>query len=862
MQINLCLLYTFPSYSITIRTADVQNFIHVLPSKDWEPGLREAAYQALLRERYDHENLREHLFAAPIIGRQDTSSPFGDIAILARGQLYATREGFQFVQDVENHCNNCKRQWKPYGHERLLALWTVKRLRHRDNYRGHRYEMEYTISPMSAAIREDFVTRNGGFDYGVPGHVFIVKTDPPIQNVGHNYRETFIDKYPRAFDAQRTTQWYTNRDPLREHPPIQYLPPPRVNNYETVQYSTSPNQIYRPGILIGISPNGYKHYIHDIPELPPNVDLKHYDLYKNLIETLARKASTTQYSTSVILTPPQNFVNPKTKATTQQNHVTLIPIDQTTFAPISVGFLFPLTTELQHRKPQTTTETFIKPIKTTTSYQPTTVLTQTPQTTTYKVQTQMHFFIPTEGEEDITQATKTSTTSTQNKSEEVIDIFPEPKIENKYPDSINAQLSPPNKDMEVTSYETPTGQSSASHDTSTSIPFPKIAMKLMSTRKLNTPTTTLSPNTITERQTNIKTMAKPTPTNEIKTVKSISITTNYYVAEEDTTETETQSQYIPTTLKITTTTNQTIPPIQIPTTTKRSFRKPTKTTTELVESTSIGTDSQSTSLFSTVSAPSTSMHISTETALLNKETSTSALLQPTSEPAIRIKPTRSKVQTFTIEETDINIFGDEITATEKNKKPQLTVVPKHFNTKDIDDIFGNTQTKQTLNETSTIVNTPKIIYSNFFEASTITQLPTTILEETSTETTLQTYKTDSTQQESSTSQSILTSISYEINKRNKTKTHSTTVKAKMYEVVQNDKNIKIFRAEMPESNEVSVSNTTTKEEVTSNSKIFDDLALSLINHARSIDILDGKQKDSKLKRKIYVPKGKYIRQKN
>lgn len=870
----MSLLYTFPSNSITIRTADVQNFIHVLPTKDWEPGLREAAYQALLRERFDRENLREHLFAAPIIGRQDTSSPFGDIAVLARGQLYATREGFQFVQDVENHCNNCKRQWKPYGHERLLALWTVKRLRHRDHYNGHRYEMEYTISPMSAAIREDFVTRNGGFDYGVPGHVFIVKTDPPIQDDRHNYRETFIDKHPRATNAHRTTQWYTNREPLREqHPPIQYLPPPPVNNYKTVQYSsTSPNQIYRPGILIGISPNGYKHYIHDIPEFPPNIDLKHYELYKNLIESLARKTSTTQYSTAVILTPPQNFDNPKTQATTQQNHVTLVPIDQTTFTPMSVGFLIPITTELQPRKttPPITTETFTKPTKTTTtSYRPTVL---TPQTTTYKVQTQMHFFIPTDEEEEITQTTKTSTT-TQNKIEEVIDIFPETKVENKYPDSTNAQLSPPNKSMEtVTSYKTSTND-----ETSTSVPVMKTTTKQISTRRVNTRTTTLPPNTTLKKTTikistkpiETKTTAKPTPQKEIKT------TTNYYVAEDDTTKTETQ--YIPATLR-TTTTRQTNPPIKIRSTTKRSFRKPPKTTTKFMETTSIGTDSQtSTILFSTETAPPTTMNFPTESVLLNRETSTAHLQQTSNEDKSStsstdmtitgIKPTRPKVQIFTNEETDINIFGEENAVTEKKQKPQPTVVPKPFNTKDIDDIFGNTQTKETLNEASVTVNTPKIIYSNFFEASTITKPPTTTeapLEETTTEAALSTYKTDTIQQESSTSQSFLTSISYEVNKRNKTKTpiiHST-VKAKMYEVVQNDENIKIFRAEMPESNEVSDSNTTTKEEVTSNSKIFDHLALSLINHARSIDILDRKEIDSKRKRKIYIPKGKYIRPKD
>lgn len=62
-----------------------------------------------------------------------------------------------------------------------MALWTVKRLRHRsfDNYQ---YEIQYTISPMTSAMDEEFATRDGVYDYSMPGHVFIIKKDNVHKN--------------------------------------------------------------------------------------------------------------------------------------------------------------------------------------------------------------------------------------------------------------------------------------------------------------------------------------------------------------------------------------------------------------------------------------------------------------------------------------------------------------------------------------------------------------------------------------------------------------------------------------------------------------------------------------------------------
>lgn len=129
-------------------------------------------------------------------GRQDSAIPFGDIIVLARGQLYSTYNGFKFVQDpYPNDCDDCHngrikcspsqcKGWSPVTGEQLVALWTVKRIRHRDPVYGHRFELEYTLSPISAVVNSRYLLTDGEFDYNIPGHVFIIKTDPTVDKSG------------------------------------------------------------------------------------------------------------------------------------------------------------------------------------------------------------------------------------------------------------------------------------------------------------------------------------------------------------------------------------------------------------------------------------------------------------------------------------------------------------------------------------------------------------------------------------------------------------------------------------------------------------------------------------------------------
>lgn len=112
----------------------------------------------------------------------------------------------------QNDCEDCHngrvrcspsqcRAWNPVIGEQLVALWTVKRIRHRDVVYGHRYELEYTLSPISAVLDHGFLREDGGFDYNVPGHVFIIKTDP---NRATTQGTTWTNNYVH-FEGSRPT---------------------------------------------------------------------------------------------------------------------------------------------------------------------------------------------------------------------------------------------------------------------------------------------------------------------------------------------------------------------------------------------------------------------------------------------------------------------------------------------------------------------------------------------------------------------------------------------------------------------------------------------------------------------------------
>nr|CAH7734008.1 unnamed protein product [Callosobruchus chinensis] len=224
-------------------------------------GLREAVTQVLQRHYYAPD-LRLRVLSAPMMHRQKATTPFGDISTLAKGRLYATAGGgFEFVQeDDDRGCGPCPRCNRVVCEDiytedptHLLALWTVKRLRHRTHHGGFNYETEYTVSPVDD-VNE--AIRDGRFDYSLPGHVFVIKQK---EAQGSTFPETYNKKIP--------------------------------------------TDLFKPDVIIGIDNYGNKHVLktyhpfftsptqqQPVTTPPENPEI---ELYKVLLKTLASKTSTT-----------------------------------------------------------------------------------------------------------------------------------------------------------------------------------------------------------------------------------------------------------------------------------------------------------------------------------------------------------------------------------------------------------------------------------------------------------------------------------------------------------------------------------------------------------------------------------------
>uniref|UniRef100_A0A182PJ48 Uncharacterized protein n=1 Tax=Anopheles epiroticus TaxID=199890 RepID=A0A182PJ48_9DIPT len=89
--------------------------------------------------------LQKAIYTAPYIGAVDLSVPrFGDIVELAHGRLEQDGDdSYLFVQQQEGKLQEPQRN--------VTALWQVERIRHRDDLRGHRFELKFTIAPSKQA---------------------------------------------------------------------------------------------------------------------------------------------------------------------------------------------------------------------------------------------------------------------------------------------------------------------------------------------------------------------------------------------------------------------------------------------------------------------------------------------------------------------------------------------------------------------------------------------------------------------------------------------------------------------------------------------------------------------------------------
>ncbi|KRT80957.1 hypothetical protein AMK59_5129, partial [Oryctes borbonicus] len=296
---NVLLLAQIPSHSAITTYQDVpRNYrrhigspygkYDVSPNANyWETGLKEAAYRAFLRKGYADPSLKDQIINAPLIGlRNRQTTPFGDITVLARGQIYFSAGGFLFIEDENLYdCDECEDVMKQsyYNHGQMVALWTVKRLRHRDNSGFYRFETEYLISPTS---NNNYLKQNGAFDYDIPGYVFVLKNSQVENNNYNNY-------------LQPTPAWYNEEASkyLSSKAGRGYLPPDTTTSFD-YYYTTS-----RP-FYIRNDKEWHHHYDPDIIPARNNVE-KEVELYKNLLQSLKSIQTTT--STPSSAAPPNMF---------------------------------------------------------------------------------------------------------------------------------------------------------------------------------------------------------------------------------------------------------------------------------------------------------------------------------------------------------------------------------------------------------------------------------------------------------------------------------------------------------------------------------------------------------------------------
>lgn len=800
--------------------------------------MKESTYQTLLREQYSFNNLRDLIYKAPINGYQDDVTPFGDVTILAKGQLYATsNQDFLFVLDSKNDCTRCKGNWENYNRDRLLALWIIKRIRHRDSQFGFRYELEYKISPRQELEKSDYL------DYGASGHVFIVKTDPPLINKRHDYRNVKVTDY----NAKGTDNSDIEVTDYRNIKEIDYRNVKRVG-YRNLRYrdtgSGLSNDFYKSnhnnrGQYVGLTylPPVTVGYLKPTPTYHVPKFLAKPDM--NTQNYFTSDRSVTRY-TPAILTPFPHYTTTygtRKQYDTGYNYYTkeTTPIGITT-----TGILIPFTiTTIKTPTTTTTTSTKVDTTtkqldKTSTIAVPTEIeIPTTKSTTTIKMETQVNVLTPLDelfGTTTTQSTTKFSTTHPQ---------IPSPTKPTTTTEYI---MKPTTEELKTTKQITTIPTTTTIHTTTTipttttirtttvpstitipsttsilskiTLPTTTTTVPTTKTRRTFIRTVTPTVTTTTQRETTNATTQKVTlTTQEITTLLK---TTNYPTTSAMTlgiTEQQTTLTTFPATEEISSTvTTETIPLTKLttPFTTKAS-----ETISDVQQSTSITTN------------PTTSYATSVETTHLPTTTSTTT---------IKPKTTKSKPDPFA------DIFGDELPKSTTKSSTLPTTIGRLVRKKDTEEIFNRNKNK------------PKIIYTNFYEAD--------IEEVDKNSVTKKRELLRNTEIETSTSQSVFTSISFEVNKHDgKPKKERYVIERPIKATIKqiknnqhnNNDNIQIFQAEMPEKiqNEMLIDN---------DSKIMDHLTLSVINHAKSIKLLNKKPKEIR-KRKVYGMRMKRIKKK-
>lgn len=911
------------------------NFAHhtnSLPFVDWEPGLREATYQALLRERYTYPNLKDHVFDAPLENRQDTAFPFGDITVLGRGQLISTYNGLKFTQDTyQNDCDDChntryhcppSRCHKQRLHARddIIALWTIKRIRHRDPVFGHRYDLQYTIAPLDGT--NGFLPDETGYDYNTPGHIFILKTQPALtqptnQREGYPYYHStqvpnslYTEDY-NGYNHNVPSPGHEKNHKVEEttHQQVQSVPTYQTNGEHTDEnHRAKEVQLYKK-LLNSLSLKTTSVYNPVIPSYA------HSDIFDADVATI-RPQSTASHSvlvpqTSSIL-PHLVHTNRATVTVTPQVIVTLVPVynitDKTTYIPttelkttryLQHGTTIPGTTNFQtYNVPSTSTlrnkittigskVTEQKHIK----YSEPDPLYHNKQTTninhvhhTSKAPiTTITYFSPTNTDDENDVSTPRATTKkmirvttrkTTPRDDEYLDIFGEsPNIATKKPAAKvqNNQLPKPDNEVGTTT--------SYRHNTVTLLQKTEPTTEELKATVLGN---TESVQYYTEDGTTLQSTPVGTSTHKFR----------------DTSETPDSSELLPSTHEVTTGALITHPVFystpqnyyetettKSDTTTTRRNRFTNKQPETSTRDIHLIEKESSTYATSTAQYNNQKTFTDTEiasTSKLNNEITTqitSTTKQATPVETIIYPTTRNPVSTTYTQQRTTKINTKPSTQKTIDSFHQDTILADIFGEEEHDDVIDKPVTASTpqyiqhedeflfgTQSADSTTQSTKVIFDNFFIPSATSPTSeesdsyTPATDDTATPksfgATLTTEKHDEAIPR--TSLSYVTSISYHVDEENNTEAqpmpltttkYEPTIKAKISEMSTSD--YKIFKAELPETTSavepvVEVSKSNTKKE-------FDNLALSLINHARSIDILNNRTKRTKYKRRRYRP---------
>lgn len=203
-------------------TRNIRNYQE--PPLPWEDALRHSVYLTLVRDKIDvllkkngitdrrrHPNKEEidrfeqeiqkdsdvnlwkDIKRAPFKLNGKPKGPvFGDIAILSRGRLVQNEDGYQFIQDdnveecIECHLYSARPneleaekmfacRGEDCNNRGLKALWTVRRIRHRNYDTGNppfRYELMFSIS----SAKQDGQDLN----YNIPSQTFTISEDDKL----------------------------------------------------------------------------------------------------------------------------------------------------------------------------------------------------------------------------------------------------------------------------------------------------------------------------------------------------------------------------------------------------------------------------------------------------------------------------------------------------------------------------------------------------------------------------------------------------------------------------------------------------------------------------------------------------------